>query len=187
MVSDFSLKNGFIFDKNEGYWAGQRDPSPSPESQRVLERSDFYFGKRNHFCQSYEWYAKLKITYFVQTRCANTRSLRSLAGWLAGGTEICITARGTVVTHADMSGWTIEVHNKTQNKTTKGTRLYFSLVYWYTYEDIWTYSKITNTFYIWKKLKRGWVVVRRNFEEYEGGTVWSTKNIFKPNIYARRT
>ena len=80
MVSDFSLKNGFIFDKNEGYWAGQRDPSPSPESQRVLERSDFYFGKRNHFCQSYEWYAKLKITYFVQTRCANTRSLRSLAG-----------------------------------------------------------------------------------------------------------
>ena len=76
----FHLKNGFIFDKNEGCWAGQRDPSPSPESQRVLERSDFYFGKRNCFLQLQKKYTKLKITYFVQTRCANTRSLRSLAG-----------------------------------------------------------------------------------------------------------
>jgi hypothetical protein len=42
-------KNGFIFDKNEGYWAGQRDPSPSPESQRVLERSDFLLRKTELF------------------------------------------------------------------------------------------------------------------------------------------
>jgi hypothetical protein len=42
-----------------------------------------------------------------------------LDGFRVGEMAICITARDTVVTRAGMSGWTIDVHNKTQNKTTK--------------------------------------------------------------------
>jgi hypothetical protein len=83
MVNEFFIENGFISDKNEGCWAGQRDPSPSPESQRVLERSDFYFGKRNCFLQLQKEYAKLKITYFVLNEMCEHKKF-TIIGWMSG-------------------------------------------------------------------------------------------------------
>jgi len=53
----------------------KRDPSPSPESQRVLERSGIFFIKNGIvFLQEHREYAKLKITYFVlNDMCEHTK------------------------------------------------------------------------------------------------------------------
>jgi hypothetical protein len=65
--------------------------------------------------------------------------------------EIIFLVLARVAMTAGKSGWRTRSSTKNQ-KQQKGYRLYFSLEYRYTYQDIGTYSEIANAFYVRKKL-----------------------------------